>query len=232
MFTGIIEATGIIKSMTPKSGDVSLVVESNHLDFSDVGLGDSIATSGICLTVIEFGDNWYRADVSKETLNKTILGSWKVGTVVNLEKAMLASTRFGGHIVSGHVDGVGTVTIKRDDARSIYFEITAPTALARYLAVKGSVTVDGISLTTNDIKDLQKNDTSHPIICLNIVPHTAQITNIASQWQLGAKVNLEVDVIARYLERLMQFGADSHDAQNHTTSKIDTAFLAKHGYIK
>lgn len=221
MFTGIIEATGTIQSITPKSGDVSLVVQSDTLDFGDVGLGDSIATSGICLTVIEFGDNWYKADVSKETLNKTILGNWKVGTVVNLEKAMLATTRFGGHIVSGHVDGIGTVTTKRDDARSIYYEITAPEELARYLAIKGSATVDGISLTTNNVKD--------NILCLNIVPHTAQVTNIASQWQLGAKVNLEVDVIARYLERLMQYGVQDNAQPK---SNIDKTFLAEHGFLK
>lgn len=221
MFTGIIEATGTIQSITHTSGDVSLTVQSDTLDFSDVGLGDSIATSGICLTVIEFGSNWYKADVSKETLNKTILGDWKVGTVVNLEKAMLATTRFGGHIVSGHVDGIGTVTTKRDDARSIYYEITAPKELARYLAIKGSATVDGISLTTNNVKD--------NIICLNIVPHTVQVTNIGSQWQLGAKVNLEVDVIARYLERLMQYGVQQ-DAK--PTSNIDKSFLAEHGFLK
>lgn len=229
MFTGIIEATGSILSITPQAangtGDVSLVVQSNTLDFSDVGLGDSIATSGICLTVIEFGSNWYKADVSKETLQKTILGDWQTGTVVNLEKAMLASTRFGGHIVSGHVDGIGTVTTKRDDARSIYYEVTAPTELARYLAVKGSVTVDGISLTTNNIKD--------NVICLNIVPHTAQVTNIASQWQLGAKVNLEVDVIARYLERLMLYGVTPQATSKHSPkSNIDKTFLAEHGFLK
>lgn len=222
MFTGIIEATGQIQSITPKSGDVSLVVQSSDLDFSDVNLGDSIATSGICLTVIEYGHDWYKADVSKETLNKTILGDWKVGTVVNLEKAMQAKTRFGGHIVSGHVDGIGSITKKTNDARSIYFEITAPKEMARYLAIKGSVTVDGISLTTNHVKD--------NIICLNIVPHTVDVTNIASQWQLGANVNLEVDVIARYLERLMQYGIEN--STNEPQSNIDKSFLAQHGFLK
>ena len=143
MFTGIIESLGKVESLQSVGGDVRLRIGTN-LDMSDVHLGDSIATNGICLTVIEWGENWYAADVSRESLNRTTLGTWKVGQPVNVEKAMLPTTRFGGHIVSGHVDAVGEITVVREDARSIYYEVTAPAEIAKYLAEKGSVTVDDL----------------------------------------------------------------------------------------
>ncbi|MGO1966565.1 MAG: riboflavin synthase, partial [Moraxellaceae bacterium] len=194
MFTGIIESVGSVKSMQSTGGDIRLTIESDGLDFNDVKLGDSIASNGICLTVVAFGSNYYSVDVSRETIARTALEELKTGHVVNLEKAMLPTTRFGGHIVAGHVDGVGVVSKLQQDARSIYIEIEVPQELAHYTATKGSITVDGISLTTNLVRD--------NVVSLNIIPHTAQITNIGKHWLVGSKVNIEVDVVARYLERL------------------------------
>ncbi|TCB52021.1 riboflavin synthase [Acinetobacter sp. ANC 4779] len=219
MFTGIIESLGKVESLQSVGGDVRLRI-GTHLDMSDVHLGDSIATNGICLTVIEWGENWYAADVSRESLNRTTLGTWKVGQRVNVEKAMLPTTRFGGHIVSGHVDAVGEITVVREDARSIYYEVTAPAEIAKYLAEKGSVTVDGISLTINHLRG--------NVISLNLIPHTAERTNIGT-WKTGAKVNLEVDVLARYIERLM---LGDKAAETKEQSKLSMAFLAENGFLK
>ena len=219
MFTGIIESLGKVESLQSVGGDVRLRIGTS-LDMSDVHLGDSIATNGICLTVIEWGENWYAADVSRESLNRTTLGTWKVGQRVNVEKAMLPTTRFGGHIVSGHVDAVGEITVVREDARSIYYEVTAPAEIAKYLAEKGSVTVDGISLTINHLRG--------NVISLNLIPHTAERTNIGT-WKTGAKVNLEVDVLARYIERLM-LGDKAAEVKGQ--SKLSMAFLAENGFLK
>ena len=219
MFTGIIESVGQVQSVQPVGGDVRLKIQTK-LDMSDVHLGDSIATNGICLTVIEFGEDWYAADVSRESLHRTTLGQWKAGQTVNVEKAMLPTTRFGGHIVSGHVDGLGEITLVREDARSLYFEVTAPVELAKYLAEKGSVTVDGISLTINHLRG--------NVISLNLIPHTADRTNIGS-WKQGTQVNLEVDVLARYIERLM---LGDKAAEQTDTSNISMDFLAQNGFLK
>ena len=219
MFTGIIESVGQVQSVQPVGGDVRLKIQTK-LDMSDVHLGDSIATNGICLTVIEFGEDWYAADVSRESLHRTTLGQWKAGQTVNVEKAMLPTTRFGGHIVSGHVDGLGEITLVREDARSLYFEVTAPVELAKYLAEKGSVTVDGISLTINHLRG--------NVISLNLIPHTADRTNIGS-WKQGMQVNLEVDVLARYIERLM---LGDKAAEQTATSNISMDFLAQNGFLK
>ncbi|CAM4028504.1 riboflavin synthase [Psychrobacter arenosus] len=226
MFTGIIESVGVIKSLSPVGGDIRLTVTAADLDFADVKLGDSIASNGICLTVVDLGDKSYSVDVSRETLAKTAMHEWKTGHAVNLEKAMLPTTRFGGHIVSGHVDGVGIVRVRRQDARSIYFEIELPHNLAHYTATKGSVTVDGISLTTNLVKD--------NVVCLNIIPHTAQVTNIDKHWQIGSKVNIEVDVVARYLERLLlKKEPTASDSSTHGNgSGLTEAFLAENGFMK
>ena len=219
MFTGIIESLGKVESIQNVGGDVRLRIQTD-LDMSDVHLGDSIATNGICLTVIDFGRNWYAADVSRESLNRTTLEHWKAGQVVNVEKAILPTTRFGGHIVSGHVDAVGEITVVRSDARSIYFEVTAPKEIARYLAEKGSVTVDGISLTINHLRG--------NILSLNLIPHTADRTNIGT-WKTGTKVNLEVDVLARYIERLL---LGDKAAETTEQSKISLDFLAENGFLK
>ena len=219
MFTGIVESLGQVASLQSVGGDVRLRIATD-LDMSDVHLGDSIATNGICLTVTAWGSSWYEADVSRESLNRSTLGQWQVGQEVNVEKAMLPTTRFGGHIVSGLVDGVGEITLLRQDARSLYFEVTAPVEFAKYLAEKGSVTVDGISLTINHLRG--------NIFSLNLIPHTAERTNI-STWQVGSKVNLEVDVLARYIERLL---LGDKAAEQKTESNISMAFLAENGFLK
>ena len=222
MFTGIIEATGKIVAITPTQGDIRLKVPSDYLDFADVKLGDSIASNGICLTVVEQGKDWYAVDVSRETLNKTAMQQWQVGDVVNLEKAMLPTTRFGGHIVSGHVDTTGTVKLIKNDSRSIYIEIEIPSEFTKYVATKGSVTVDGISLTSNLVEG--------NVISLNIIPHTAQVTNIARHWKVATKVNIEVDVVARYLEKLLVSTPDNMSNSNH--EGITLSFLQQNGFSK
>lgn len=222
MFTGIIEATGKIVAITPTQGDVRLKVQSDYLDFADVKLGDSIASNGICLTVIEQGKDWYAVDVSRETLNKTAMQQWQVGDVLNLEKAMLPTTRFGGHIVTGHVDTTGTVKLIKNDSRSIYIEIEIPSEFTKYVATKGSVTVDGISLTSNLVEG--------NVISLNIIPHTAQVTNIARHWKVATKVNIEVDVVARYLEKLLVSTPDNMSNSNH--EGITLNFLQQNGFSK
>ena len=222
MFTGIIEATGKIVAITPTQGDVRLKVQSDYLDFADVKLGDSIASNGICLTVVEQGKDWYAVDVSRETLNKTAMQQWQVGDVVNLEKAMLPTTRFGGHIVTGHVDTTGTVKLIKNDSRSIYIEIEIPSEFTKYVATKGSVTVDGISLTSNLVEG--------NVISLNIIPHTAQVTNISRHWKVATKVNIEVDVVARYLEKLLVSTPDTMSNSNH--EGITLNFLQQNGFSK
>jgi len=222
MFTGIIEATGKIVAITPTQGDVRLKVQSDDLDFADVKLGDSIASNGICLTVVEQGKDWYAVDVSRETLNKTAMQQWQIGDVLNLEKAMLPTTRFGGHIVTGHVDTTGTVKMIKNDSRSIYIEIEIPSEFTKYVATKGSVTVDGISLTSNLVEG--------NVISLNIIPHTAQVTNIARHWKVATKVNIEVDVVARYLEKLLVSTPDNMSNSNH--EGITLNFLQQNGFSK
>jgi riboflavin synthase len=220
MFTGIIQAVGSIQAAQPKQGDLRLYIKTGKLDLSDVELGDSIATNGVCLTVVDLPGDGFWADVSLETLEHTTLESLKVGTSVNLEKALTPTTRLGGHLVSGHVDGVGEVVSRYEDARSVRFHIKAPDALAKYISHKGSICVDGVSLTVNKIDGA--------VFELNIVPHTVQETVFGSYRQ-GSKVNLEVDVIARYLERLLmgEKAAESGEAQG-----LSLAFLAQNGFLK
>jgi riboflavin synthase len=194
MFTGIIEAVGHIAALDSRGGDVHLRVHAADLDLSDVKPGDSIAVSGVCLTAVELGSHEFAADVSGETLSRTTLGKLNVNDKVNLERALTPTTRMGGHMVSGHVDGVGEVVSREDDARSVRFAIRAPDSLCRYIAEKGSISIDGISLTVNQIKV--------DVFDLNIVPHTLANTTMAD-FKPGRQVNLEVDVIARYLERLL-----------------------------
>lgn len=197
MFTGIIETTGTVQAITPMGGDIRLTIHAPQLDFSDVALGDSIASNGICLTVVAVSGTNYSVDVSRETMEKTALTTWQLGDSVNLEKAMLPTTRFGGHMVAGHVDGVGVISKLKKDARSIYVEVKINDELMKYTADKGSITVDGISLTTNTVRPTDS------VVCLNIIPHTAKVTNIDRHWRVGSLVNIEVDLLARYLERLL-----------------------------
>lgn len=224
MFTGIIEAVGSIRSLEERGGDVRLHVATGKLDLSDVSLGDSIATNGVCLTAVGLPGDGFIADVSRETIRRTSLAELKVGSKVNLEKAMMPTSRFGGHIVSGHVDGLGRIVDSTPSGRSMIYRIAAPANLVRYIAEKGSITVDGISLTVNAVES--------SIFSLNIVPHTAQET-IISQYRPGTCVNLEVDIIARYLERLMTVGADGQPAASDSgSSNLSEAFLAEHGFFK
>lgn len=220
MFTGIIEATGTLLNITPIGGDVRLTIGSQNLDFIDIKLGDSIASNGICLTVVAIDGNRYAVDVSYETLSISAIEHWQVGDTLNLEKAMLPTTRFGGHMVAGHIDGVGNIVTMHKDARSIYVEVKIPSELMKYTADKGSITVDGISLTTNRIKP------SENVVCLNIIPHTAQMTNIDKHWRVGAKVNIEVDLVARYLERLLL----AQKTDDTPKSNITLKFLAENGF--
>ena len=218
MFTGIIQAIGRIESIEDKGGDARFWINTGKLDMADVQLGDSIAMNGVCLTAIELKSNAYCADVSGETLSLTSLKQLKQGSEVNLEKALTPTTRLGGHLVSGHVDGLGKVVNRYDDARSVRFVIEAPKELAKYIAMKGSITVDGVSLTVNKVEGAQFE--------LNIVPHTLQET-IMGQYHAGTRVNLEVDLIARYLERLVL-----GDRAAEPGSRITEAFLAEHGFLK
>lgn len=220
MFTGIIEAVGHIQSMQPRSGDVRVYVKTGKLDLADVKLGDSIAVNGVCLTAVELPGDGFWADVSQETMRRTAFTRLKTGSQVNLEKALTASTRLGGHMVSGHVDGVGHVLSRSEEARSVRFRIEAPAALAKYIAEKGSITVDGTSLTVNAVDGA--------VFDLNIVPHTIQET-VMGEYQPGHPVNLEVDVIARYLERLL---LGDKAAESGSGNTINLAFLAENGFLK
>lgn len=217
MFTGIISAVGTITAIQPRSGDVRLRIATGKLDLSDVQLGDSIVVSGVCLTAVELPGDGFWADASRETLERTILGAAAPGMKVNLEKALTPTTRLGGHLVSGHVDGVGVVTVWQLDGRSWRLRIQAPDALARYIAEKGSICVDGVSLTVNRVDGAAFE--------LNIVPHTLAETTLAD-FKIGRRVNLEVDLIARYLERLVL----GERAAQPGRGALTEALLREHGF--
>ncbi|MFT5116571.1 MAG: riboflavin synthase [Kiritimatiellia bacterium] len=194
MFTGIIEAVGQVLAVEPVRGDVRLHIHTGCLPMNDVQLGDSISTNGVCLTVVEKIEQGYCADVSIESLDLTTIREWQENTPVNLERALTPESRLGGHIVSGHVDGIGELVSRHSDARSERFVLRVPVPMAKYIAHKGSITVDGTSLTVNAVNGCEFD--------VNIVPHTIANT-VMGHYQVGTKVNLEVDVIARYLERLL-----------------------------
>lgn len=194
MFTGIIATIGEIASTEQRGGDLRLWIRTGDLDLADVRLGDSIAVNGVCLTAVALPGDGFVADVSVETLNFTTTGQWHAGQPVNLEKALTPTTRLGGHLVSGHVDGIGEVVSRHADARSERFRLRAPVKLARYIAHKGSIAIDGTSLTVNGVDGAEFD--------VNIVPHTIAHT-VIGDYRPGTQVNLEVDVIARYLERLL-----------------------------
>ncbi|KTT29985.1 riboflavin synthase subunit alpha [Pseudomonas oryzihabitans] len=219
MFTGIIEALGEIRALTPKGGDVRLYVATGKLDLADVKLGDSIAVNGVCLTAVDLPGDGFWADVSRETLSLTSLGALKPGSKVNLEKALMPTSRLGGHLVSGHVDGLGEVVSRADNARAVQFRLRAPAELARYIALKGSITVDGVSLTVNAVDGAEFE--------LTIVPHTLSET-IMADYRPGRRVNLEVDLLARYLERLLLGDKAAESAKSGVTEH----FLAEHGYLQ
>ena len=219
MFTGIIEAVGEVAELQSRGGDVRLRIRTGKLDLGDVALGDSITVNWVCLTAVELPGDGFVADVSRETLSLTSLGQLKAGGRVNLEKALTLSARLGGHLVSGHVDGLGSVVERHDDARSVRFAIAAPDDLARYIAHKGSITVDGTSLTVNAVSGSRFE--------LNIVPHTLQET-IMGDYAPGHRVNLEVDLVARYLERLLL----GDNAAQPQASAVDLAMLLRTGFVK
>jgi len=193
MFTGIVETTGRLARIEPRGGDVRLVIDAGALGLADVAIGDSIAVSGVCLTVIEMDGNAFAVDVSTETLSRTSLGALNVGTRVNLEKAMRLSDRLGGHLVAGHVDGLAHVVAIEPDARSQRWTFELSPELARYAAPKGSIAIDGVSLTVNEVDGARFG--------VNLIPHTIEVTTLGDR-KVGDAVNIEVDMIMRYVERL------------------------------
>jgi riboflavin synthase len=211
MFTGIIKAKGRIAAMEKHGRDVRLSVRSDGLPWRDYEVGESIAVNGVCLTAVALHDDGFDTDVSVETLDVTALGDLAVGSEVNLEPAISLGERLGGHLVSGHVDCTGKVVSRQADARSIRLAIEIPKGYARYVAKKGSVCVDGVSLTVNEV--------SGNTFELNIIPHTADVT-IIDDYAPGTVVNVEVDLLARYLERLLDRDGDG----------ISLEFLKSHGY--
>ncbi len=203
MFTGIVEAAGKIESLEQVGGDLRAVISSAEMDFSDVKTGDSICVSGVCLTALNIDDNSFSVDVSNETVSLTSFAQLQEGDKVNLEKAMQPQSRFGGHIVSGHVDGLAELVSRTQDGRSERLVFSASSELHKYIAAKGSVCLEGISLTVNQVDGLQFG--------VNVIPHTAEKTTL-DLLQVGSKVNLEVDIISRYLERLL---VEKKDGMGH-----------------
>jgi len=194
MFTGIITATGRLVDIVEQGGDLALAIEASTIDPARMGLGDSICVQGVCLTVTRRGGAVFHADVSRETLSKTTLGSQVRGARLNLEPSLRAGDALGGHMVSGHVDAVGRLTAQHQDGRSWRMEFELPQALTRYVAPKGSICIDGVSLTVNQM-DGRRFD-------VNIIPHTREATTLG-ELAIGGGVNIEIDLIARYIERLM-----------------------------
>lgn len=217
MFTGIIEATGIISDLRKTQGDLAVRIQSKSLDMQDVKLGDSIATNGVCLTVVAKHDDGFSADLSNETISLTGFANYALGQTVNLEKAMQPVSRLGGHLVSGHVDGIAKITNITSNARATEYWLSTDADLMKYIPYKGSVCIDGISLTVNGVEDNKFK--------LTIVPHTAEQTTIAD-FKIGTEVNLEVDQIARYLERLIK------GAEQPASSDISMSLLAQAGFIR
>ena len=211
MFTGIIKAKGAIGAIERRGGDVRLRITAAELPWTDYAVGDSIAVNGVCLTAVVLHDDGFDTDVSVETLDVTTLKNLAVGDAVNLEPALRVGDALGGHLVSGHVDGIGKLLARADDARSIRMTFEVPDELARYVARKGSICVDGVSLTINEV--------SGNTFGLNIIPHTAEVTTMGS-YEIGAAVNIEVDLLARYIERML--GSD--------TGGLSMDFLREHGY--
>ena len=211
MFTGIIKAKGTIRAMQKRGGDVRMTVTSPDMPWSEYEIGESIAVNGVCLTAVALHEDGFDTDVSVETLDVTALSSIGEGSSVNLEPAVSVGERLGGHIVSGHVDCTGKVTGMHEDARSIRIGFEVPKEYARYIAKKGSVCIDGVSLTINEV--------SGNTFEVNIIPHTSEVTTFGD-YQVGTVVNIEVDLLARYLERLLSKDADG----------VSLDFLKAHGY--
>lgn len=198
MFTGIVQAVGAITQLEPRGADLRIHIDATALGLRDVAVGDSVCVSGVCLTAIGIDGERFAADLSVETLSRTTLGSLRAGARVNLEKSLRLADRLGGHLVAGHVDGIGRIVAIEADARSQRWTVELPGVLARYVAGKGSVCIDGVSLTVNDV-GANRFD-------VNLIPHTLAVTTFCDR-AVGDAVNIEVDLIARYVERLLQGGA-------------------------
>ncbi len=212
MFTGIIKAIGTVRKVEPQGGDLRLTISATDLPWQDFDVGESISVNGVCLTAVNILEDGFQADVSVESAEVTTLGKLADGSRVNLEPSVSLGERLGGHLVSGHVDCVGTIKAREADARSVRLVVEIPAEYMRYIARKGSVCVDGVSLTVNEV--------SENSFGVNIIPHTAEVT-IIGDYETGTEVNIEVDLVARYLERLL----DSSD-----DSAITKEFLRAHGY--
>lgn len=217
MFTGIIQAKGKVASLQHAGSDARLKIDTGKLDLSDASLGDSIAVNGVCLTAVQLDNHAFEADVSGETLKRSSLGDLRAGSAVNLELAMLPTTRFGGHIVSGHVDGLAELIDISEQGQSIKMRFRLPDELGRYVAEKGSICIDGVSLTVNAVEGAEFE--------VNLVPHTMKET-ILDSYRAGSRVNIEVDIIARYLERMLQYDAqmDSSTNEDALVEKIRDMF--------
>ena len=198
MFTGIILAKGRIISLTPREGDLELGIDAPGLDLARTAIGDSVCVQGVCLTVTRIQNSAFFADVSRETLSKTTLGKLKAGSNVNLEPSLRAGDALGGHMVSGHVDAVGNLRRIDQDARSWRLEFELPASLTRFVAAKGSISLNGVSLTVNNVDGLRFD--------VNIIPHTHAVTTLG-ELRVGDGVNVEIDVVARYLDKLVQRSA-------------------------
>ena len=223
MFTGIVQSLGTISTINYSGKGAEITIEAKEFDFSDVNIGDSIACNGVCLTVVKIIGKSFVADISHETVECTTFKNQKKGSIINLEKALTPSTHMGGHIVQGHVDGLGVIhSINRtDNALDIW--IAAPQNIAKYIAMKGSITVNGISLTVNEVNG--------SAFRLTLIPHIHDVTNVFI-WKKGDSVNIEVDVLARYLERLMSFSADTEGKKKGKNDSILSAgFLAENGFM-
>lgn len=216
MFTGIVEEKGIIKSINKGSNSSKLIIEGNKI-FSQLQLGDSVAVNGVCLTVCSFTGKTFEADVMGETLSRSSLGSLKQGSQVNLERAMAANGRFGGHIVSGHIDGTGTILSMIPDEIATWVKISTKSEIMKYIVEKGSIAIDGVSLTVAKvgIDDFQ----------VSLIPHTGKETTLLSK-KAGDTVNLENDIIGKYVEKLLGVGQE----QEKKESNITMEFLAKNGF--
>ena len=206
MFTGIIQSLGRIAAVVPTGGDIRVRIDASGLGASVIRNGDSVAVSGVCLTVVSVAEREIAVDVSTETLSRTTFGELKVGDDVNLELALTSQTPMSGHFVTGHVDGIASLTERHDDGRSVRMDFAAPRNLACYLVEKGAVTIDGVSLTVNSVRDTRHDVT----FAVNIIPHTLHATTFA-QFTQGQRVHVEVDMIARYLKRLIETGNDDSD---------------------
>lgn len=214
MFTGIVEELGEVSAMAKGRDSMVLTIKAKTI-MSDLKLGDSVSTNGVCLTVTEKGSDYYKADVMHETMNRSSLGKLKPGSHVNLERAMSAEGRFGGHIVSGHIDGTGSITSIKKDDNAVWYTIAAPENIMRYIIEKGSIAIDGISLTVAKVTDKD--------FSVSIIPHTIKETTLGEK-RVGDIVNLENDLIGKYVEKLITISPKK-------SGNIDKEFLLRNGYI-